>query len=191
MLLLVAATGPELRGAEDLRGVELLACGVGPIDAATTTAARLASGPKPSALLHVGIAGARRASGIEPGTVVVGDRSVYCDTRSQLVARELHPDPVLLAAVVAMLPDAHVGTIGTSADVDGSHDCDVEGMEGFAVLHAATLAGVPALEVRAVSNAIEEPDRALWRFDLGLDAIADAIPHLVAGLAGGALRDGT
>lgn len=182
MLLLVAATGPELRGAGDLPGVEVLACGVGPVDAAATTAARLATLPRPSVLLHVGIAGARRSSGIAPGTIVVGERSIYCDTRSDLVARELHPDPALLAAAVATLPDAHVGTIGTSADVDGSHGCDVEAMEGFGVMHAATLAGVPALEVRVVSNEIEETDRMLWRFDLGLDTLAATIPQLAAAL---------
>lgn len=182
MLLIVAATELELRGAADVDGVELLACGVGPIDAAATTAARLARDPRPTALLHIGIAGARRTAGLAPGTIVIGDRSLYCDTRSQLVATELHPDPVLLQSARAMLPDAHVGTIGTSADVDGSHGCDVEAMEGFGVLHAATLAGVPALEVRAVSNEIEEPDRSLWRFDLGLGALVDAVPHLVAAL---------
>jgi nucleoside phosphorylase len=182
MLLIVAATEPELQGAEGLEGVETLACGVGPVDAAAMTAARLASEPRPTALLHVGIAGARRAAGLEPGMLVIGDRSTYCDTRSPLVATELHPDPVLLATATTMLPGAHVTTIGTSADVSGSHGCDVEAMEGFGVLHAATLAGVPAIEVRAVSNEIEEEDRALWRFDLGLQAIADAVPHLVAAL---------
>lgn len=182
MLLVVAATEPELRGAAGLEHVEVLACGVGPIDAAATTAARLAVQPRPVAILHVGIAGVRRNAGIEAGTLVVGDRSLYCDTRSELVARELHPDPVLLQAAVAMLPDAKVATIGTSADVDGSHGCDVEAMEGFGVLHAATLAGVPALEVRAVSNQIEEQDRTLWRFDLGLEALESAVPHLVAAL---------
>lgn len=183
MLLIVAATEPELRGAEGLDQVETLACGVGPVDAAAMTAARLAVEPRPAALLHVGIAGARRSARLEPGTIVIGDRSTWCDTRSPLVATELHPDPVLLSAAVAMLPDAHVGTIGTSADVSGSHGCDVEAMEGFGVLHAATLAGVPAIEVRAVSNEVEEEDRALWRFDLGLQAIADALPHLAAALA--------
>ena len=183
MLLIVAATEPELRGAAGLEGVEVMACGVGPVDAAATTAARLAIAPRPDAVLHVGIAGARRERGLALGTVVIGERSTYCDTRSTLVATELHPDPMLLATARAMLPAAHVGTIGTSADVDGSHGCDVEAMEGFGVLHAATLAGVPALEVRAVSNEIEEDDRSLWRFDLGLDAIADAIPHLAAAFA--------
>jgi nucleoside phosphorylase len=182
MLLVVAATEPELRGAAGIDGVEVLACGVGPIDAAATTAARLAIGPRPDVVLHVGIAGARRERGLPPGTIVIGDRSLYCDTTSQLIATELLPDPVLLAGARAILPDARVDTIGTSADVDGSHGCDIEAMEGFAVLHAATLAGVPALEVRAVSNEIEEEDRTLWRFDLGLAAIRDALPHLVAGL---------
>ena len=32
-------------------------------------------------------------------------------------------------------------------------------MEGFGVLRAAQLAGVPAIEVRAISNEIEEVDR--------------------------------
>ena len=45
-------------------------------------------------------------------------------------------------------------------------------MEGFAVLRACELAGVPALEVRAVVNEIAEPDRALWRFDDGLALLA-------------------
>ena len=44
-------------------------------------------------------------------------------------------------------------------------------MEGFGVLRACALAGVPAVELRAISNAIDEPDRAKWRFD---DALAAA-----------------
>ena len=49
-------------------------------------------------------------------------------------------------------------------------------MEGFAVLRACELAGVPALEVRAVVNEITEPDRALWRFDDGLALLAATCP---------------
>ena len=51
-------------------------------------------------------------------------------------------------------------------------------MEGFAVLRACALAGVPAVELRAVSNAIDEPDRAKWRFDDALAALADALDRL-------------
>jgi nucleoside phosphorylase len=55
-------------------------------------------------------------------------------------------------------------------------------MEGFAVLRAAELAGVPALEVRALANEIEEPDRVRWRVDDALRALADALPPLIARL---------
>jgi nucleoside phosphorylase len=179
MLLVVAATDGELLGAAGLPDVEALACGVGPVDAAARVAARLAREPRPQAVLHVGIAGARRATGFEPGTLVVGIAATYDDTRSRLVARELGADEVLLANVHTALPDAVVTTIGTSADVGGTQGCDVEAMEGFAVLRAADLAGVPAIEVRTIANEIEEDDRAKWHFDVALETLAAALPHVV------------
>ena len=41
-------------------------------------------------------------------------------------------------------------------------DASVEAMEGFGVLRAAALAGVPALELRAISNMVGEEDRTRW-----------------------------
>jgi futalosine hydrolase len=183
MLLIVAATDPELRGATGLSGVEALTCGIGPVDAAASVAARLARAPRPSAILHVGIAGARRETGFEPGYPVIGIASRYCDTESRLVTRELAADEVLLANVHRALADAPVLTIGTSADVGGTSGCDIEGMEGFAVLRAADLAGIPAIEVRTISNEIEEDDRAKWHFDVALDALAALLPTLAAAIA--------
>jgi futalosine hydrolase len=80
------------------------------------------------------------------------------------------------------LPEAHVLPIGTSARVGGTSACEVEAMEGFAVLRAAELAGIPAVEVRAVSNEIDESDRARWRFDDALTALERALPLLLAEL---------
>jgi futalosine hydrolase len=175
VLLVVAATEPELRGAA---GVETLACGIGPVDAAIATAAALAA-RRPGAVLHVGIAGCRRGCGLEPGRIVIGSESLYSDTDSQLVVRRLEPDPRLLATAREALPDAAVLPIGTSAEVGGTSNCTVEAMEGFGVLRAAAAAGVPALEVRAISNEIEEADRALWRFEDALAALAEIVPVLV------------
>jgi futalosine hydrolase len=56
-------------------------------------------------------------------------------------------------------------------------------MEGYAVLRAAALAGVPALEVRVLANAIGETDRSLWRFDEAKALLADALPGLVRELS--------
>jgi futalosine hydrolase len=51
------------------------------------------------------------------------------------------------------------------------------------VLRAAALAGVPAVEVRVLSNAISEPDRAKWRFTEAIDALAGALPALIEEIA--------
>jgi len=38
---------------------------------------------------------------------------------------------------------------------------------------------VPAVELRAVSNAVAERDRAGWRVDDALTALADSLPALL------------
>ncbi len=177
-ILVVAATARELARAE---GWRTLQCGVGPVEAAAATAAAIASS-RPSAILHVGIAGARRAAALEPPTIVIGDCALYSDlgVPETFAPRRVPASAELLAAARLALPSAAVTTIGTSARVDGTSGCDVEAMEGFAVLRAAQLAGVPAIEVRAIANAIEERDRALWRFDEAFAAITAITPRLAA-----------
>ena len=172
-VLVVAATERELAPVE---GGRTAVCGIGPVEAAATTARALAE-ERPSAVLHVGIAGAR---GLAPLTLVLGSEAVYCDAAGPLVPTRTAPDADLLARLRDAFPDAAVRPIGTSARVGGSHGVDVEAMEGFAVLRACELAGVPAVEVRVVSNEIDEPDRALWRFDEAFAKLAETLPRLVA-----------
>ena len=51
------------------------------------------------------------------------------------------------------------------------------------MLRAAALAGVPALEVRAISNEIGEPDRSRWRVDEAIASLTGVVPRLVAAIA--------
>jgi len=51
-------------------------------------------------------------------------------------------------------------------------------MEGFGVLRAYDLAGVPAVELRAISNSPNEADRQRWRFDEAFAALAEALHRL-------------
>lgn len=177
-LLVVAATQSELECAP---GAETLACGIGPVEAAAATGLALAA-RRPDAVLHVGLAGGR---GIEPGTLVLGSESLYCDLHADVhVVRRTLPDERLLAEARAALPAARVEPIGTSAAVGGTTGCNIEAMEGFAVLRAAELAGVAAVELRAVANEVDEPDRSLWRFEDGLAALAAALPRLLERLSG-------
>jgi nucleoside phosphorylase len=169
-VLLVAATARELEGA---RG-ETLCCGVGPVEAGIRTAAALAA-RRPDAVLHVGIAGARS---LEPPAVVLGSEAVYCDVAAAVpVVGRVAPDAALLARLRAALPEAVVAPIGTSAAVGGG-SCDVEAMEGFGVLRACALAGVPAVELRVVANSPDEPDRSRWRFDDAFAVLRELLGRL-------------
>ncbi len=180
-VLVVAATAREL--AADLPCPTLL-CGVGPVDAAVRVAAVLAD-HRPAAILHVGIAGARQASGIGPATVVIGTAARYSDLRvpAAFAPAEVLPDAQLLACVMRALPDALRLPIATVGRVGASVDGDVEAMEGFAVLRAAELAGVPAIEVRVISNEIEEQDRARWYFEHAFATVHAITPRLVEAIA--------
>jgi futalosine hydrolase len=180
-ILVVAATARELASSGDWL---TLHCGVGPVDAAAATAAAIAK-LQPAAILHVGIAGVRRTRGLLPATFVIGSEARYCDldVPAEWAPGSVAASPLLLAAVRRLLPDSPVLPIGTSARVGGSTGCDVEAMEGFGVLRAAQLAGVPAIEVRAISNSIEERDRGQWYFDEAFAAITALTPRLVAALS--------
>ncbi|MDE3024527.1 MAG: hypothetical protein KGI93_03045 [Acidobacteriota bacterium] len=170
-MLIVAATERELA---HVRRFETFCCGVGPVEAALGTARALAE-RAPDAVLHIGIAGARA---IEPLSVVLGSASVYEDAAGPLVASRVEPDASLLDRVRAALPEARVLPIGTSARVGGTSACEVEGMEGFGVLRACARAGVPAVELRVISNAIAEPDRAKWRFEEAFERLGAALDRL-------------
>ena len=181
MILVIAATRLEVEQLDSAD--EALVCGIGPVEAALATARALAE-RRPDAVLQIGIAGAR---GIEPPTLVLGSEALYCDMDGDPRARfpridRAQPDAALLAAARAALPHALVRPIGTTARIGGGRGCDVEAMEGFAVLRAAQLAGVPALELRAISNDPDEPDRGKWQFAEALAALAGATERLLAEL---------
>jgi nucleoside phosphorylase len=177
-VLLVAATEPELGGHDGL------ACGVGPVESAAATARALAE-HSPDAVLHIGLAG---GVDLEPGTLVLGTESLYADIAAAIpVVSRVEPDAELLSALRAALPEAPVLPIGTSAAVSEPSNrllqgvgLRVEAMEGFGVLRACELAGVPAVEVRAISNELGEEDRSCWELERGLEALRKALPRLLA-----------
>ena len=175
MLLVVAATERELAL---LDGFETFCCGIGTVEAALQTA-RVLQERRPDAVVHAGIAGSRT---LEPPALVLGSEAVYCDVidpASTLPRVErVHPDASLLQAARVALPGAHVLPIATCGKVGGGTGFDVEAMEGFGVLRACELLGVPAVELRAISNSPDEADRARWRFDEAFAALAEALQRL-------------
>ncbi len=176
-VLVIAATERELAL---LDGLDAVCCGIGPVEAALQTA-RALEVRKPDAVVHVGIAGSRT---LEPPALVLGSEAVYgdvIDPGSTLPRVErARPDRTLLERAHAALPEAHVLSIATCGKVGAATGFDVEAMEGFGVLRACELAGVPAVELRAISNSPDEADRANWRFDDAFAALADAVGRVLA-----------
>jgi hypothetical protein len=130
-------------------------------------------------VLHVGVAGGRS---LAVGSLVIGAEAVYCDLSAavRLVDR-VSADPRLVAAVREVIPDAPILPIGTSAAVGGAgHGTRIEAMEGFGILRAAELAGVPAVEVRAISNELDEPDRDRWQIAEAINVLSRVTPDLIA-----------
>jgi futalosine hydrolase len=61
------------------------------------------------------------------------------------------------------------GNTDSIARIKRIADADIESMEGAAFFHACLSAALPCLQIRAISNMIEERDRSRWRLDLALE----------------------
>lgn len=178
--------------------------GVGPAAAAAGTALLLAGRPAPRLVALLGLGGGF-APAAPVGALVVASRLVAADLGAQTPdgfrslaelglgpsAYDVPPDlvrwagqrlagtgrPVVCGPVLTVT--TVTGTAARAADLAERWPGAVaEGMEGFGVAEAARRAGVPTLEVRAVSNPVGPRDRAAWRVDealAGLRAAAAAL----------------
>jgi futalosine hydrolase len=76
------------------------------------------------------------------------------------------------------------GTAARGAEVAARFGGIVEGMEGAALAHVSTLYGCPFLEVRAVSNLVEDRDLSRWHLQAAAAAAQRAVRALVAAREG-------
>jgi futalosine hydrolase len=199
MLLVVCALAAELRGFGPRDGVEVLACGVGPVEAAATVARTLAAGTY-AAVINAGIGGAFRGGAAVGDAVLVtserladlgleGGGELRLPDGATLVG-EVPADAGLMARTADLPYPATRGltvaqvttTDATATRLQHAYAAGVESMEGFAVLRAAQLAGVPALEVRGISNYVGDRLRAEWDFRAGARATVEALEAIVTRL---------
>ncbi len=189
-ILVVCAVAGELAALDARDDVDVLAVGVGPVEAAQGTARALGA-QRYSHVINAGIGGGFRARMNVGDAVVVAvehyvelgleDGSAFPLPGGLALERRVEADATLLALARSRLPAA-VGTGVTSATVTSTDaraaalaarfDADVESMEGFAVLRAARQAGVAALEVRGISNLVGDRASNGWDFRAGAQAAA-------------------
>ncbi|MFF9567519.1 futalosine hydrolase [Streptomyces sp. NPDC014685] len=196
----------HVRGAEIHRAgpFDVLAGGAGPAAAAASAAFGLAPG-RYDLVISAGIGGG--FTGVAPvGSLVVADRIGAADLGAETpegfvpvtglgFGRVLHFPPRSLVRAVAAATGAVTGEILTVSTVTGSAEraaallaahprAAAEAMEGFGVAEAAEMAGVPVLEIRAVSNAVGPRDRDAWRIGDALTALTDAFGKIAPVLEG-------
>lgn len=181
---------------------DVIAAGVGPAAAAAGTATALARGSY-GLVVSAGIGGGFHAP---PGSLLVADAIVAADLGAETPEGFVsvtglgfgtveHLPPAALVRAVADATGATPGTVLTASTVTGTaeraagllaaHPAAVaEAMEGFGVAEAAAQAGVPVLEIRAVSNAVGPRDRDAWRIGDALAALTTAFGKLAPVLEG-------
>jgi futalosine hydrolase len=73
------------------------------------------------------------------------------------------------------------GTTARAKELEERYHGLCENMEGAAVAQVAVLHGVPWLEVRSISNIVEDRDLKKWDIPKAADAVQYAVQHILEG----------
>ncbi len=195
MILVTCAIGKELRSFRPVPHVEMLVTGVGPVEAAACVSRALAQSPY-ELVISAGIAGAvDGAAAIGEGVVVFEETfELDLETGMPLVLPEgasvvdrAGSDLALVDRLVELGFRSVRGVTvpRVTATDDGAArlaraGIGVETMEGFAVLRAAEIAGVAAIEVRGISNAVCDRKRSGWDFEAGVAGAEKVLQALLS-----------
>ncbi|PAD73118.1 futalosine hydrolase [Paenibacillus campinasensis] len=193
-----------LRGLGQDGRFDVVAVGVGPAAAAAYTARALAR-HRYGLVISAGIGGGF-AGQAAIGSLVIANAIVAADLGSEtpdgfLSVQELGfgtdrivPDADLSQRWMQALErgglSAYHGPILTVSTTTGSAEsaaflarripgAAAEGMEGFGVATAAAAYELPALEIRAISNAVGPRNRGAWKIKEALEALEAASSHLL------------
>ncbi|MFF5504849.1 nucleosidase [Streptomyces roseolus] len=143
----------------------VLLTGIGKVNAAAALATTLARGPRPTGVVNLGTAGALRAGWT--GTHVVGtvvQHDLDGEALARLTTGETFGAPISLpdgGDVVLATGDAFISDEASRARL--AEQAPLVDMEGYALAHAAELAGVPLRMVKHVSDAAGEGADRTWR----------------------------
>lgn len=190
-VLIIVATPAEATRLQHLPA-QVVVSGVGPVAAALATQQAIAR-QRPDLIISAGIGGAFAGSGLNIGDVAIASQMVQADLGAwdgpQFLPLEglgLEVAAGQYGSFAAWTGGQHLGlpcgpfvTVSSATGSQAGADellrrvpnALIEGMEGAGVAHAAYLAGIPATEVRGVSNMVGPRDRARWRIGEALAAL--------------------
>ena len=188
---------PRLIAGRELRLVET---GVGPVNAAFALTRALTERTA-DAVIVCGVGGAYPGSGLSAGDVVCAETETYGDLGADSPAGFLDMQALGFPVVAGARPLYNTlpldlfpaprrvpfvtcatctGTAAKAAELQARTGGAVESMEGAALVHVATLMGVPVGEVRGISNAVGARDRGSWKLHEAAAAARAAVIGFLA-----------
>lgn len=195
MILVTCAVGKELAFFHSHPHVEMLVTGVGPVEAAACVSRALAQSTY-DLVISAGIAGAFEGAAELGEGVVVTDESLELDLETGVaislpdgasVVNRASSDLTLVDRLVELgfravrgITVPRVTATDASAARLAAFGVGVETMEGFAVLRAAEIAGVAAIEVRGISNIVCDRKNSRWDFAAGAQGVEKILTALLA-----------
>jgi len=195
VILVACAVAAELDFLAPRDGVATVVTGVGPVEAACAVTAALVQRPY-RLLINAGIAGTFADSPRIGDGVAVKDDSMEIGLEDGAALALPNGEPVVATArsdaplvdrlgaagfrIVRGITVSRVtATTRTARRLATELGAEIETMEGFAALRAAERCGVPAIEVRGISNRCGAREASGWDFKAGRDGVRGILGALL------------
>jgi futalosine hydrolase len=180
--------------------VQVLTMGVGPVNAAISVTRMLAR-EQPGQIVVCGIGGAYPGTGLRVLDVACAEMECYGDLGSASPKGFLDmkalgfpvvagPPPIYNDFPMQVFPverrvkfvtvSTCTGTDQAARAMEARTEGAVENMEGAAVAHVAHLHGIPAGEVRGISNLVTDRDTSAWQIKGAAVAAQEALLAWIA-----------
>lgn len=198
-VLIVTAVQIEADTIGPIENAQIIVSGIGRTNAAAaTTEAIIKDGPF-DYVLSAGLAGSLPGGELEIGDIVVASVCVYVEeglhtpdgfqdmaglgfSLGSFEGNAVPVDPNMLVVLDALFRTGPIATVATCSGTDEAArevvrrtGAIAEAMEGAAVVHAADRLGIPAGELRAISNTTGDRNNQRWDLPLGLSALGNAV----------------
>ena len=205
-ILIVTAVQQEADAIGFSDSAYVVAGGIGRTNAAVATTKTIHDEGPFDFVISAGVAGSLPGGNLSIGDVVVASSCVYMEeglvtpdgfqdmdamgfSLGDFTGNTVPVDATLLSRLGEIGITGSIATVATCSGTDEQASlvaertgCVCEAMEGAAVVHAARIAGLPANEIRVISNTTGNREAQKWDLDLALESLRAAIHVAVAAL---------
>jgi futalosine hydrolase len=205
-ILIVTSVPAETDAIGSHDGVTVVTGGIGRTNAAASTTEAILRNDPFAAVVNAGIAGVLPGSKLAIGDTVVASACVYAEeglvtpagfadmaemgfSLGDFRGNAVPVDDGLLGRLAGLFPTGSIATVATCSGTDAAAEsvarrtlAVAEAMEGAAVVHAARRLGVPAIELRVISNTTGDRDNQEWDLAGAMAALGRSVGEALVAL---------